>query len=79
MTNDQRLPFVASTTRMGWPTQACFWLEWGCSDLPILSSRPEQITARAMICGVESLHCFAEAPSEAEGEVEGDPVPNVCI
>jgi hypothetical protein len=34
MTNDQRLPFVASTTRMGWPTQACFWLEWGCSDLP---------------------------------------------
>src|SRR5437870_13268901 len=22
-----------------WPSQARFWLEWGCSDLPILSSR----------------------------------------
>ena len=30
----------------GWPTQARFWLEWGRSDLPTLSSRPERITAK---------------------------------
>jgi hypothetical protein len=33
-----------------------------------LSSRPE----RSEASGVESLPCFAEAPSGAEGEVEGD-------
>jgi hypothetical protein len=45
-----------------WPTQARFWLEWGCSLgmfggsaqlSPTLSSRPEQIIAKAMICGAE--------------------------
>jgi len=41
--------------RDGWSTQARFWLEWGRSDLPILSSRPEQMTARAVVCGVEGL------------------------
>ncbi len=39
---------------------------------PILSSRQEQIIAKAMIRGLESLPSFAEAPSEVEEEVEGE-------
>src|SRR5208282_5294719 len=102
--------------RDGWPTQARFWLEWGCSDLPnsviptgadhrkrgdlwsggiwcrnvsrlrgkltggplkpgvglsgdvqispTLSSRPEQITASAVICGVEGSGVVMSAGCE---------------
>jgi hypothetical protein len=42
------------------------------SKSPNLSSRPEHIIAKAMICEVESPPRFAEALSAAEGEVEGD-------
>jgi hypothetical protein len=39
----------------GWPTQARFWLEWGCSDF-LNSVIPTGTDHReAMICGVESL------------------------
>jgi hypothetical protein len=41
----------------GWPTQACFWLEWGCSDLLnyvfnyVIPTRADH--RKAVICGVE--------------------------
>ncbi len=38
-----------------------------------LSSPPQQITATAVYCGASRLPSFAEAPSEVEEEVEGDP------
>jgi len=39
----------------GWHTQARFWLEWGCSDLPNSVIPTGADHRKAMICGVESL------------------------
>jgi hypothetical protein len=39
------------------PLKPCVWLEWGVQISLTLSSRPEQIIANPMICGVEGTSC----------------------
>src|ERR1700685_2080434 len=42
LTVGQIAPHLARVfTRGGWPAQARCWPDWGCYDLPTLSSRPE--------------------------------------
>ena len=54
-----------------WPTQARFWLEWGCF-FSILSSRPEQIIAKMVILRSEGPDVVTSTGSKRRIEIESE-------
>src|SRR5439155_18313022 len=54
-----------------WPTQARFWLEWGCF-FSILSSRPELIIAKMVILRSEGPDVVTSTGSKRRIEIESE-------